>query len=410
MTPKKAKQVWPDDEPGLPPLDAVVPALESFRDIGDADPLDIEVRISTFLGALGAGDPAPVDDDEPDHEELLNGLVEVCLHHLDADPPRVVVDFLWVLDAFGVPWIHWPLRQRLESSALPSSPAWAAAVGQAEVVSTHVVDHETGDGYDVAIIGRHPSATVDHVVAVYIDRNLGGVARDLLVHPDAAEFLRLSASEPGMTVTEIDPAQAAATIDEAIDVTFAAGEYAPVAEEFGSLFTVVEHYVGKLPPGGAPLPEPEPASSEEQLAVVERFLGSLHGLAHGRDREVLVAAVGFVVDELGGDPLRWTPVVCEIVLAGWLPRAGFDDEVVDRFPALLRAFVPWAHAEKGWGDRYVEEAKAVIAAVESGELAGPSTGGGQVQILEEAIAAGVDLDDEEALDAFLDEYLGDDGP
>lgn len=401
--------MWPEDEPGLPPLEGIVPALEGFRNIGDAGPLDIELQISTFLGMLGAGDPDLIDDDEPDHEELLNGLVEVCLHHLESDPPRVVVDFLWVLDAFGVPAIHWPLRKRLQSSALPSSPAWAAAVGQAEIVSTHVIEHETGDGYDVAIIARHPTADAEHVVAVYVDRNLGGLAKDLLVHPDAAEFLRLSASEPGMTVTEIAAAVAGATIDEAIDATFEARGHAPVSEEFGSLFSIVEHYVAKLPPGGAPLPAPAPATAQEQIAVVERFLGSLSGLAHQRDRDVLIAGVGFVVDEMGGDPLRWTPVVCEVVLAGWLPLAGFDDDVAERFPRVLRAFVPWAHVEKGWGDRYVEEAKPVIAAVERGELGGPATGGGQVEILEQAVAAGVDLDDEEALDAFLEEYLGDEG-
>lgn len=396
--------VWPADSPDLPPLDGIIPALESFEQIGDASPLDVELTVSRFLGMLGAGLPEPLDDDEPDHEELINGLVEVCLHHLENDPPRVIIDFLWVLDAFDLGSIQWPLHDRLVASAMPSAPAWAWAVGSAEIGSTHLVEHETGDGYDVAIIARHPGADADHVIAVYIDRTLGGLARDLLVHHDGAEFLQRSADEPGMTVRDIDPATAAATIDEAVDAVYELGGAAPVAAEFAAHFTLVDHYVAKLPPGGMPLPVPEPATSAEQIDVVERFVASPEGASFADDREALIAAVEFVVDELGGDPLRWTPVVTQIVLSGWVQLAGFDAATVDRFPDLLRAFVPWAQREQGWEDRYATEALAVIDAVEAdtGE-AGP----GQVEILEQAMAAGVDLDDPDALDAFLDSYLDD---
>ena len=101
----------------------------------------------------------------------------------------------------------------------------------------------------------------------------------------------------------------------------------------------------------------------------------------------------------------------QLILGGWLPLAGADEDEIARFPKVLRAFVPWAHRERGWGDRYLTEALEVVRAAEAGELPGPSHGGqgggGQVEILEQAVAAGVDLDDEAALDAFLDDYLGD---
>ncbi|MFP5322174.1 MAG: hypothetical protein ACLGIC_10055, partial [Acidimicrobiia bacterium] len=155
--------VW-EGELGVPPLEGVVAALAGFERIADRSPLEIEVEISSFLGELGAGSVAPEDDDEPDVEELINGVVEVCLHHLDRSPPRVVLDFLWVLDAFDLAYVRWPLHERLEAAALPSRPAWAMDVGQAEVVAAHRVEHETGDGYDVALVARHRSAERDHVV------------------------------------------------------------------------------------------------------------------------------------------------------------------------------------------------------------------------------------------------------
>jgi len=396
-------KVWPEDEPGLPPLEGIVAALEGFIGIGDRDPLDIEVQVSQFLGQLGAG-AAPPEPGEPDHEELLNGIVEICLHHLDQSPPRVVVDFLWVLDAFDPGCIAWPLRDALAASELPARPAWAMDVGQAEILGAHRIEHETGDGFDVAVVARHRSAERDHVVAVYVDRTLGGLATDLLVHDDAEEYLRLSGETDGMRVEELEPAVAAATIDEAVDATFAAGVPAAVADGFSPQWAVIEHYVAKLPGDGLALAPPSAHSPAECEEIVDRFLAGIDGLAHGRDREPLLAAVSFVAEELGGDALRWSAPVTQLILGGWLPLSGYDTGVVERFPKVLRAFVPWAHREHGWGDRYLEDPLEVIKAAEAGELPGPSQGG-QVEILEQAVAAGVDLDDEDALDAFLEQYL-----
>lgn len=395
--------VWPDDQVGAPPLDGVLSALVGFEHIGDASPLDIEVRISTFLAELGAGAPYDDDGEEPSHEELVNGLVEVCLHHLESDPPRVLLDFLWVVDAFGLGYLHWPLHDRLRASAVPSSPAWAWAVGNAEITGTHLVTHELGDGFDVAITARHPGAERDHVVAVYIDANLDGMAKDLLVHDDADAFIQMSSDEPGMVVAAVAPAVAAATIDEAVDKTFAVGALAPVAEQFAALYSVVEHYVAKLAPGSAPIAVPAPATADDQAVLVDRFLAEPAGSGHTEDQELLLDALEFVVDELGGDPLRWTPVVVHLVAVGWLPLSLHGAEASSRFTEVLRAFIPWAHAAKGWGTRYVDDALSVL------DLGSGSTddggGVGRVAVLEEAVAAGIDLDDEAALDAFLDEYL-----
>jgi len=396
--------VW-EGQLGVPPLDGVVAALADFERIADRSPLDIEVQVSSFLGELGAGAVAPDDEDEPDVEELLNGVVEVCLHHLDRSPPRVVLDLLWVLDAFGVPYLRWPLRERLASSPLPSRPAWAMDVGQAEVVGAFRVEHETGDGFDLALVARHRSADRDHVVAAYVDRTLGGMATDLLVHHDAEEYLQLSREAPGMRVDELAPAVVAATIDRAVGRTFEAGVPAAVADGFAPLLSILDHYLVKVPCTAADeLPEPEPPTDEDVEALADRFLAGLEGMAHRRDRDLLVDALAFVGHQLGGDPLRWSPAVTQLVLGGWLPMSGHDDATAARAPGLVRALLPWAHRQRGWGDRYLPEALEVVRLAVAGELAGPA-GEGRVEILEQAIAEGVDLDDEAALDAFLDRYL-----
>lgn len=397
--------VWDADEVGLPPLDGVVPALGSFDRIGDASPLDIELRASEFLGHLGAGALDDSGPDEPDHEELLNGLVEVCLHHLEEEPPRVIIDFCWVIDAFDPGYVQWPLHDRLLAADLPGSPAWLMAVGNASITGAWTVGHETGDGYDVVVTARHPGAESDHVLAVYVDRTLGDLAKDLLVHSDASKFLELAHEDDAMVVTEITPSAAAATIDEALDATFEAGSIVPVSDTFASLFSIVEHYVAKLPADGEPLARPPESTPEEQSSLVDAFLRSDSGTVHAPDRAALSAAVEFVVAEVGGEADRWSPVVTHLVMAGWLPRADLDESSLARFGDLLRDFVPWVHGVRGWDDRYVADTLAIIDAVE-GEV-DEAQSGGRVEILEQAVAAGVDLDDEAALDAFLDEYLED---
>ncbi len=415
MTP--SARVWPEQAPELPPIDGVLAAIEGFADVADVGPLDAELRVSQFLAALGAGD-VPPPPGEPDHVELLDGIVELLLHHLDADDglPKVALDFLWVLDAFDPGWLTWPLRDRLRASRYPNRPAWAGDVGQAEVVGAHVIEHETGDGFDVAVVARHRSAERDHVLAVYVDRTLGSLATDLLVHDDADEYLGLADDEAGMARTEIDPGVAAATIDAAVDRTFDAGVPDAVAAGFSARWALQEHLLAKLPAGGSPLPAPPVATPEEVEAEVDAFLASLDGIRHRADREVLVEAASFVAEELGGDPLRFTAPVTQLVARGWLPLSGQEPEVEERFVDVLRAFVPWAHRRRGWGDRYLAEVRAVLDPEPDAGAGDPALAGGSptpvrapgVEVLERAVAEGVDLDDEAALDAFLDRYLDED--
>src|SRR3546814_5542197 len=48
-----------------------------------------------------------------------------------------------------------------------------------------------------------------------------------------------------------------------------------------------------------------------------------------------------------GDPLRWSPVAVEILLLDWVPRKIVADRAyLESVPAVLRALVTYAHAER----------------------------------------------------------------
>lgn len=247
-------RVWPAEERGLPPIEGVVAALGGFVGIGDASPLEIELEISAFLGELGAGAVGEPDLDDHEHEDLINGVVEVCLHHLDEQPPRVVLDFCWVLDAFGLGYLHWPLHDRLGLAQLPQAPAWAAAVGRAEITGARLITYDTEDAREVVLLARHPTAPNDHVVAVSVEPGAdgrGGMASDLLVHADADDFFRIVEEDPDMIVAELEADEAADMIDAAIDAAFAAGGEG-VSDRFPARYSVLEHYLAKarVQPGG----------------------------------------------------------------------------------------------------------------------------------------------------------------
>ncbi|MDZ7674246.1 MAG: hypothetical protein U5K30_04165 [Acidimicrobiales bacterium] len=238
-------RVWPADEPGLPPIDGVVAALGGFVGIGDATPLEIELEVSAFLGALGAGAVGEADLDDHEHEHLINGVVEVCLHHLDEQPPRVVLDFCWVLDAFDLGYLHWPLHERLGLADLPMAPAWAVPVGRAEITGARLISYDSEAARELVLLARHPTATIDHVVAVSVEDDDGhGVASDLLVHADADDFFEIVDEDPDMSVTDADPAELAALIDAALDRTFA-GDGVDVSDRFAARYSVLEHYLAK---------------------------------------------------------------------------------------------------------------------------------------------------------------------
>lgn len=111
----------------------------------------------------------------------------------------------------------------------------------------------------------------------------------------------------------------------------------------------MEWVASLLPEGGTGYVFPE--WSDHQLNELrDRFLAS--SFAAGLSADV---GLGNLVDDLlwfagsygTADPLRWSPVSVEIVLADWFPRKIIAPAVqLRRLPDVLRAFIRFAHAER----------------------------------------------------------------
>ena len=117
--------------------------------------------------------------------------------------------------------------------------------------------------------------------------------------------------------------------------------------------------------------------------------------------------VDFACDYGAGDPLLWSPIAVETLLADWLPRkAILDPEEIGAVPETLRCFVRFSARRKGLADDIVAEtldavdhfARDFIEGMADDDRAGPAK-----QILAELRTSGVDLTDQAAIQRWIDQ-------
>ncbi|GAC1576493.1 MAG: hypothetical protein NVS3B18_10330 [Candidatus Dormibacteria bacterium] len=119
-------------------------------------------------------------------------------------------------------------------------------------------------------------------------------------------------------------------------------------------------------------------------------------------------AINFAVGYAGGDPLRWSPVVVELYMADWLPRKLIADRAMfEAVPGALDAWVRYAGRLRGIPAAAVAVNTAAIPEWTATMLAGAEdegAGGPAKQFMLAAQAAGVDLADQQEIDAFMADW------
>ena len=244
-------------------------------------------------------------------------------------------------------------------------PHWLLAMDEAEPVDeVFEMKHVLGDGENVVVGARLPGGH-ELCAAVYIDHNLGTLVKDAYVVPgplsELLELMRTTADDPDTTLTELDPAVARARITEAIEL--AAITVPPFeTDTWPACRPLVEWAVALLPAGGTGYVRPEWTDAGKQ-ALADRFFTSPFGagLDDGDRRGLLDSLLWFGTDYGPGDPLRWSPVAVEVVLADWIPRKIVADvPYLAQAPELLRAWIRFSHAERGIRAELTAETLAAV--------------------------------------------------
>jgi hypothetical protein len=298
-----------------------------------------------------------------------------------------------------------------DSTPAAGVPRWIEQIGEWEIVGAAVVSEAVfDDARTVLLESRHPDAEM-MAVGVLIDRNLGGLAKDVLLAESIEQVAGAmgrdsTGDEAELELEQIDPGIAAGLIRAAIartDITWDP----PVDDDFwpGRALTLLR---ADQTPGAVEPPEPAELSSEERDRLRDEFLASPEGREFAPDGDeawVASLAIDFCAGYTDGDRLRWSPVVVELFMTDWIPRKVLaTPELLDRLPAALDAWVRFAARRRGIPDWAANETRGSIGkwVNEMVEAAlDPLVGGPSKQFLLAAKAAGVDLEDEQALGTFI---------
>ena len=329
------------------------------RALRSGEPLHFLAIASGFLEVTDPRrrDPFASTDERPSLDDLVESFVGTSYAETTAalTALRVLVD-----DEVMAARIGRELAVRRQPL-----PDWLRGLDQARLEpDVWFMTHVLGDGDDYILGVTLP--TGDSLSAVvYVDHNMGTVVKDAFVIPEplghVVSVMSSTISDPDQTMTLVDAATTRAVIEEAIEHGSLLYPQ-PESDSWPMCRPLVEWMVRMLPAGGAVPARPE-WSEAALAALTEDFFGSPYGAGlDGPDqRGLLENLLWFGTDYGPGDPLRWSPVSVEMLLLDWFPRKIVAEPAyLAQLPALLRAFIRFAHHERGIRAALTEETLAAV--------------------------------------------------
>jgi hypothetical protein len=333
------------------------PLIDEVREALDGgQPMDLLGLVSMLILATS---PHPVMLRQPDAEDPPS-LDELVAAFIDVQVPETTA-LLAALSELVVDDDVLRARCRHEVDARNDSlPHWLAALAQTSVRQVVRMAHVLGDG-DELLLGVRLADGQEMTCAVYVDHLEMSEVKDAFFVPETIDAVvgvaKASNADPDTSFVDLGPADARARLQYALDQHLKM----PLLEEsdtWPSCRALVKWLIQLMPAGGSAVhvPQWDPAQQEE---VRLRFFASLVGMPFDDfdHRELLELCM----DEGTGDPLRWSAAR----LRQLLNAAVVYDEVIPvqvqlDVPELLRAFVPFAHAESGIRQELTAEALAAI--------------------------------------------------
>ena len=264
------------------------------------------------------------------------------------------------------------LRERIRRSVAErrhAAPGWVLRLDQVRPYRAVEMLNVLRDGDDI-VIGVHLPGNRRLSALAYIDHNMGTVVKDAFILDQPLDDVidawheinaQSGAEAADTTVTELSLADARARITAAVDA--GASTFPPFeSESWPMCRPLIEWIVSMLPEGGTDYERPE--WSEDQLAgLTEAFFGSAFGRPLDDDdhRSLLESILWFGTGYGPGDPLRWSPVAVEILLADWIPRKLVAPaDFLAKVPEVLRGFIRFCHTERGIRAELTAETLAAV--------------------------------------------------
>jgi hypothetical protein len=302
---------------------------------------------------------------------------------------------------------------RLAARGFSEAP-WTAAVGRARPTAAALMSEAAfDDGLSVMVEYAGPGCE-PHTLGIYIDHNLGGLVKDVFLAGPLTEvrgqFDRHAPNHVGLVIRDLDLAEARARVEAAlymVDHTYDP----PVNEDVRLLRALVDARMRVLPDGFELPDDHEEVSAQEREALLADFLGSPEGRRWRGDEDaedVAELAIDFGAGHNHGGPLRWSPVVVEIFMTGWLARkVTREPEFFTRVPDVLRDWVKYAGRRQAVPAAPLREAVAAVEHYRDEMLdavTDPEAWGPAKAFALAAVDAGVDLTDRVEVERFMQSY------
>jgi hypothetical protein len=300
------------------------------------------------------------------------------------------------------------------------APPWAAQLGRVRPTGYYAYGDVYGDqtSYLVTFAYEDPNTGgPEHAVVALVDHNIG-IIKDVFVGASAVRVLeqvREMCAEDELTwFREEDPGRLRGEVDRHLQITDGLGDL-PAEGSLATDRALAAARLALLPAVVLP-PIAEPPQ-RDNADLVREFLASTEAARFGlvgvtADDEVasLHFCLSLILDHAASlpepNPLRWSPAVAGLFLLDWVHRrAVLDMDDAAMLPRVTRAWSAYATRRRGLPeaavtqtDQTVEEMIPEFARLyATGERRSPATAA-----VAQLISEGVDPDDSEAIDAWLD--------
>jgi len=334
--------------------------------LGAEHPLELLVLASSLLAAVDERRANPIEraqrasNDQLSRAELIHTFLGLECVETSA--------LLSAMVAMSDDELERARIRKVLASRGDALPEWLAALDSAEAYWAIEMTHILGDGDDI-IVGVRLADAHELSVLVYIDHNLGSLAKDAFVVGEPLEDLVLAmksaAEDPDTSWNDLNLAEARKRITDAIELgamTFPPFE----SDTWPACQPLIEWACGLMPTGGVGYVRPE--WDDDALDALKRqFLSSPFGatLQDPDFSQLLDSVLWFATGYGPGDPLRWSPVAVEILLDDWIPRKIVAPATfLTKAPELLRAFVAFSQEQRDIRPELRRETLAAIDAYE----------------------------------------------
>lgn len=237
-------------------------------------------------------------------------------------------------------------------------PSWVEYIGSATPTEAWALrDDHYDDGIGLLVEFSMPDRA-PHVLSVYVDHNLGGIAKIIGLCRSKAEM-----ESPDLPLEPIGLSEAGARLRAALDAV-------PLALRMGRACEAAElHALARARALALPQvmdwPDPPEPDADERFDLMTAFLESPEGAQFHQDvgaQSLVALAIDFCADWVDGRPLRWSPTVVEMFVGDWLPfEADESAAVLERVGDVLPAWIAYAGRRRGVPAEKVEETVAAIA-------------------------------------------------